>query len=586
LSTGCRAEVEQGSKIAADLRRVIDTACVPIFGVDVGGCINEWNSAAVSTFGWSREETAGRLLVETVITDSYQQEAAKILERSLQGRETTNFEMPFFTKSGWRWELLLSATPRRGDAGEVIGTIFVAQNITELRKELRKVLADQQQGAGDLTCLIETADAPIFSVDVNGCIVHWNEKTAAILGWAKEVAFGCNLVQEFVTDDCQGKVNAAWEQVALGQHVSGLEFSLKAQGGQLVRVLANPVARRSASGQIVGVLCIGQEITCRAQASAEAEELARVIYTANALIFGVDTEGCITEWNRKLAELSGQEKEEIYGKPFVANFVPEAEREEVSRVLAEALANNSNSSSSNNNSNNSSNYEFTLCTRDQQFRKILLSATARRSATGEVTGVIGVGQDITELYHQRLEAAIMTDDLWRLIDTANAAIFAVDREGKVTFWNQKVAELAGHPYEAVIGKPLVENFISEEYREEVAGVLEDVLSGESVHNVEIVLFSHDGERTKVAMNFMPRLGSDGCICGVISVGWSQHHLQQLVTTSPSCAESPSSTRGRQRTWLVCSAVQELPSLAWTSTACSWSGTTKSRRSLAGRSRRC
>ena len=44
---------------------------------------------------------------------------------------------------------------------------------------------------------------------------------------------------------------------------------------------------------------------------------------------------------------------------------------------------------------------------------------------GNITGVVGVGQDITELNQVMAESKRIADDLMRLIETANAPIFGI-----------------------------------------------------------------------------------------------------------------------------------------------------------------
>eukprot|EP00629_Pelagomonadales_sp_RCC1024_P012768 CAMPEP_0119271758 /NCGR_PEP_ID=MMETSP1329-20130426/8221_1 /TAXON_ID=114041 /ORGANISM="Genus nov. species nov., Strain RCC1024" /LENGTH=187 /DNA_ID=CAMNT_0007271809 /DNA_START=95 /DNA_END=655 /DNA_ORIENTATION=+ len=48
----------------------------------------------------------------------------------------------------------------------------------------------------------------------------------------------------------------------------------------------------------------------------------------------------------------------------------------------------------------------------------------------------------------------------RLIDTANAPIFGVDSAGKVDVWNRCASRLMGFPVEEVMGKHLVNEFIT------------------------------------------------------------------------------------------------------------------------------
>ena len=51
-----------------------------------------------------------------------------------------------------------------------------------------------------------------------------------------------------------------------------------------------------------------------------ANDLEQVIEYANAPIFGVDSKGCINEWNRKAAELTGFSNDEVMGQHLVSKF--------------------------------------------------------------------------------------------------------------------------------------------------------------------------------------------------------------------------------------------------------------------------
>ena len=60
----------------------------------------------------------------------------------------------------------------------------------------------------------------------------------------------------------------------------------------------------------------------------------------------------------------------------------------------------------------------------------MLNATTRRDGKRNVTGVVGVGQDITELSQVMATSKRVADDLTCLIDPANAPIFCIDILGK------------------------------------------------------------------------------------------------------------------------------------------------------------
>ena len=117
--------------LAGDLRRVIDTANVPIFGIDVNGKVNEWNQTAERITGFSKDDVMGKDLVAEFIADSNQAAVKRVLEGALRGYKRANFEFPFYAKSGARIDVLLNSSARRDEEGLVVGVLAVGQDITE-----------------------------------------------------------------------------------------------------------------------------------------------------------------------------------------------------------------------------------------------------------------------------------------------------------------------------------------------------------------------------------------------------------------------------------------------------------------------
>lgn len=66
-------------------------------------------------------------------------------------------------------------------------------------------------------------------------------------------------------------------------------------------------------------------------------EMVRVIETATAPIFGVDSSGCINGWNNKTAEMTGLQASEAMGKSLTDEIVPEESRAALENVLSKAL---------------------------------------------------------------------------------------------------------------------------------------------------------------------------------------------------------------------------------------------------------
>lgn len=71
-----------------------------------------------------------------------------------------------------------------------------------------------------------------------------------------------------------------------------------------------------------------------------AVEMVRLIETATAPIFGVDSSGLINGWNAKMCELTGLEVSEALGMSLITDVVHEDSREVVETLLARALQGN------------------------------------------------------------------------------------------------------------------------------------------------------------------------------------------------------------------------------------------------------
>jgi PAS domain S-box-containing protein len=153
--------------------------------------------------------------------------------------------------------------------------------------------------------------------------------------------------------------------------------------------------------EIVGA-CIDIHDRRMAEAAAEAlaRDLRRLIETANAPILGEDMQGRINEWNAAAERLTGFARVDVLGRSF-AELVPPGQRRAIRDVLDAAR-----------HGIESTNVEVPVLSKDGRALLFLLNTSTRRDRDGKVTGVVGLGQDITEhreaqrrsLRAQRLES--------------------------------------------------------------------------------------------------------------------------------------------------------------------------------------
>ena len=107
-----------------------------------------WNQCAIRLVGYSTEEAMGKNLVREFITDDFKTAVQSVLDKALQGEETANFQFPLVTKANAHIEVLLNATTRRDEQGNIIGVVGIGQDITGRIAQERKY-----------STLIDTANA-------------------------------------------------------------------------------------------------------------------------------------------------------------------------------------------------------------------------------------------------------------------------------------------------------------------------------------------------------------------------------------------------------------------------------------------
>jgi PAS domain S-box-containing protein len=127
-------------------------------------------------------------------------------------------------------------------------------------------------------------------------------------------------------------------------------------------------------------------VIAKREKAAIAKELRQFIDTANAPIFGIDRHGLVNEWNETSEKITGFKKVNVLGRDLLETYIIEDYREAVKQVFADALK-----------GKETTNFEFPLYTKDGERVMVLLNSSTRRDGTGKITGVLGVGHDITEL---------------------------------------------------------------------------------------------------------------------------------------------------------------------------------------------
>eukprot|EP00929_Paragymnodinium_shiwhaense_P076674 TRINITY_DN39464_c0_g1_i1.p1 TRINITY_DN39464_c0_g1~~TRINITY_DN39464_c0_g1_i1.p1 ORF type:complete len:919 (+),score=206.54 TRINITY_DN39464_c0_g1_i1:143-2899(+) len=140
---------------------------------------------------------------------------------------------------------------------------------------------------------------------------------------------------------------------------------------------------------------LGNNAEMRRRAEALTEDLQRLIYTASVPIFSVDSSGNISEWNAKMARLTGVVAEVAMGVP-VASILTNTLQEDGRDALKLAMK-----------GKDTSYLETSIDTSAfpaeegsaaaRQTAKLILSTAPRRNKYGALAGILFIGYDLTEI---------------------------------------------------------------------------------------------------------------------------------------------------------------------------------------------
>jgi two-component system CheB/CheR fusion protein len=111
------------------------------------------------------------------------------------------------------------------------------------------------------------------------------------------------------------------------------------------------------------------------------------------------------------------------------------------------------------------------------------------------------------------EAAV--DRLQRLIDTAREGIWTVDRDGRTTFVNERLAEMLGYRPAEMVGR-LFYDFMDEGVRADAARNLERRRRG-IAEDIDFEFRRHDGSSLWALLATNPILNRDGVMTGALAV---------------------------------------------------------------------
>jgi PAS domain S-box-containing protein len=204
----------------------------------------------------------------------------------------------------------------------------------------------------------------------------------------------------------------------------------------------------------------------------EHNKLRKYLEVAGVIVIVLDRQGRVELVNRKGCDVLGFREEEILGKNWFSNFIPERIKAEVQLVFSMLVSEGKDLAEP------ESYYENPVITRSG-FERTILWHNSVLKENGQVIGLLSSGEDITE--RKLTEKALKESEArYRLVhNTAFDGIIIANANDRIIDCNDSAARIFGYPRNELIGIPVIK-IIPENYRElHTKGLKRFIETGES-----------------------------------------------------------------------------------------------------------
>jgi PAS domain S-box-containing protein len=137
---------------------------------------------------------------------------------------------------------------------------------------------------------------------------------------------------------------------------------------------------------------------------------------------------------------------------------------------------------------------------------------------GSITHINVLIRDVTvnKIFEKKITG--MASELRNLIDQANAVIIGTDTRGYITDWNDHTKSLTGFSKNEVFTQRFAKILLATEDQNGFEEMLQKVLGGHPMLNIEVPVISKAGERLIFLLSATSRFNNNGQVTGVIFVG--------------------------------------------------------------------
>ncbi|MBI2569224.1 MAG: PAS domain S-box protein [Candidatus Schekmanbacteria bacterium] len=484
---------EQLRQAQAYNRGLIESSVDAMLTVAPDTTITDVNEQMVKLTAYGRAQLIGSSFKD-YFTEP--ENAAEGVRKTLDEGYVTGYELTL--RSRHRRLILVSfnASVYKDTAGNVRGVFAVARDVTEQRRLEEKLRESENYNRG----LIESSVDALVTVDPDLSITDVNEQFVRLAGYSRDDLVGSPFKDYFTEPD---RAAAGVRQTLEEGTVTNYELVLKSLSGKRTVVSFNAGTFKDTAGRVAGILAAARDITAQQKLQEQLRDQQSynrsLIESSVDALVTVDPNGVITDVNEQTVKLTGMNRRQLVGSPFVDYFTdPQRARAGVSKTFEEGTV---------------TNYELVVKSRSGRKVAVSFNAAVFRETSGEVGGILAAAREIT--VQKRIEQELRDQQSYTrgLIESNIDALMTTDPLGIITDVNKQMCEVTGTSREELIGTPF-KDYVTDPRRAEDG--IRQVLGEGRVTNYELTILARDGRETVVSYNATTFTGADGKLRGVFA----------------------------------------------------------------------
>ena len=419
------AESEQSLLVA-----VVNASGDAIINTSLDSSILSWNGGAEKLFGVPAKEALGRSILEFVLPTEHAQVGAAVAELSRTGKPA-NLKLHSLRKDGTPFDSWVNFFPTYDAQGKFSGVGAIGRDMTEM--------VELQRQQARLAAIVESSDDAITTVSLDQRISYWNRGAERMFGFTAAEALGQPFTLHIPPERHPHAQEITSQILAHPGQVIHFEGPNLRKDGTRLEVSTVVFAVRDGEGKVIAISAIQRDITQTKRADRENVALAAIVNASHDAIMTVSPEARIMTWNPAAEKDYGYTAEEAIGKGLEL-FVPPEE-------LAQTIATTRHVVQS----GQPASWEQHARRRDGRRFISAVNIFPIYDAAGNVTGVAGIGRDITQLKQIETELREARDYTRGLIESSIDAMVVVDRDLRISDGNEQLARLTEVPKKILIG---------------------------------------------------------------------------------------------------------------------------------------